>query len=103
MNESTIGENSQWKRRSPPMCRRKENGQVDAARQMLRDHLGLAEEVATYYALCARVPKPGLQWSIPTMAERSATSSCCTSWAAAAKAWFTRHGKNRCKPWWPSR
>jgi tRNA A-37 threonylcarbamoyl transferase component Bud32 len=35
-----------------------ENGQADAARQMLRDQPGLAERVAMFYALCARVPQP---------------------------------------------
>src|ERR1043166_1103810 len=34
-----------------------ENGQWDAARKLLREYPGLAEEVATFYAFGARVPK----------------------------------------------
>jgi hypothetical protein len=35
-----------------------DNGQQDVARQMLRDHPALAERVALFHALCARVPQP---------------------------------------------
>jgi serine/threonine-protein kinase len=61
MTESTIDESG-----ASALCaeafaayvQAQENGQTDVARQMLRDHPGLAEEVATFYAQCARLPRP---------------------------------------------
>jgi len=58
MNESTLGENPVIEEAFAAYVQAQEAGQVDAARQILRDNPGLAEEVATYYALCARVPQP---------------------------------------------
>ena len=58
MNETTVGPNSVLEEAFAAYVQAQENGQQDAARQLLREHPGLAEEVATYYALCARVPKP---------------------------------------------
>lgn len=58
MNETTIGENSAMEEAFAAFVQAQENGKADAARQLLRDHAGLAEEVAMFHALCARVPKP---------------------------------------------
>lgn len=58
MNETTLGENPIHEEAFAAFVQAQENGQADAARQLLRDHPGLAEEVAMFYALCERVPKP---------------------------------------------
>jgi hypothetical protein len=58
MNESTLGENPVTDDAFAAFVQAQENGQAEAARQILRDHVGLAEEVAMFYALCARVPRP---------------------------------------------
>jgi tRNA A-37 threonylcarbamoyl transferase component Bud32 len=58
MNESTLGENPVIEEAFAAFVQAQENGQTDAARQLMRDHPGLAEEVAMFYALCARVPQP---------------------------------------------
>src|SRR5688572_28588105 len=58
MNETTRGVNPAMEEAFAAFVQAQENGQVDVARQLLRDHPGLAEEVAMFYALCTRVPKP---------------------------------------------
>lgn len=58
MDETTFSKDPVLEDAFAAYMQAQENGQVDAARQILRDHPGLAEEVATYYALCARVPRP---------------------------------------------
>ena len=58
MNETTLDENPVMEEAFAAFVQAQENGQAEAARQLLRDHPGLAEEVAMFYALCARVPKP---------------------------------------------
>jgi len=58
MNETTLGVNPAMEEAFAAFVQAQENGQAEAARQLLRNHPGLAEEVAMFYALCARVPKP---------------------------------------------
>jgi serine/threonine protein kinase len=58
MNETTVGENPAREEAFAAFVQAQENGHAQVARQLLREHPGLAEEVAMFYALCARVPKP---------------------------------------------
>ena len=58
MYETTLGENPGLEEAFAAFVQAQENGKAEDARKLLRDHAGLAEEVAMYYALCARVPKP---------------------------------------------
>jgi serine/threonine-protein kinase len=58
MDEATLGEKPAMEEAFATFLQAQENGLTEAARQLLRDHSGLAEEVAMFYALCARVPKP---------------------------------------------
>ena len=56
--DSTIGFDDALDEAFAAFLQAQENGQADATRQMLRDQPGLAERVALFYALCARVPQP---------------------------------------------
>jgi serine/threonine-protein kinase len=58
MMDSTIGFDDPLNEAFAAFLQSQENGQEDAARQLRRDHPGLAERVALFYALCARVPQP---------------------------------------------
>ncbi len=58
MNESTLGENPVIDEAFAAYVQAQENGKAEAARTILRENPGLAEEVAMFYALCARVPQP---------------------------------------------
>jgi serine/threonine-protein kinase len=55
--DSTIGETA-LDEAFAAFVQAQENGQQDAAHQLLSDHEGLAQQVALFYALCARVPQP---------------------------------------------
>jgi serine/threonine-protein kinase len=56
--DSTIGFDEALDEAFAAFLQAQECGQADAARHMLRDYPGLAERVATFYALCTRVPQP---------------------------------------------
>jgi serine/threonine-protein kinase len=56
--DSTIGFDDALDEAFAAFLQAQESGQEDAARQLLRDHPGLAERAAMFSALCARVPRP---------------------------------------------
>jgi serine/threonine-protein kinase len=58
MMDATIGFDDAPDEAFAAYVQAQENGQQDAARQILGDHPGLAERVAMFYALRASVPRP---------------------------------------------
>jgi serine/threonine-protein kinase len=58
MMDSTIGFDDPLNEAFAAFLQAQECGQQDAVQHMLRDQPGLAERVALFYALCARVPQP---------------------------------------------
>jgi len=58
MTEITVDQNPALDEAFAAFLQAQENGQIDVARKLLREHAGLAEEAAIYFAQCAQVPKP---------------------------------------------
>jgi len=96
MNESTIGENLAMEEALPPMCRRKKTAGGRCPPDAARPSRPLRKRSPLLGAM-RRVAKP---WDSSVNSYDGRTLGdfeLRTSWAAAAKAWFTRHGTNRCK------